>query len=63
MSYGMNSCHQFRAAMYAYKILKGSRPSDLPVELPTTYELIINAKIAKALGIVLPLSCSHAPTR
>src|SRR5262245_52304499 len=54
MSYGMNFCDQAqRAAMYADKILKGSKPSDLPVELPTTYELIINAKSAKALGIVL----------
>lgn len=54
MSYGMNFCDQAqRAAMYADKILKGSKPSDLPVELPTTYELIINAKSAETLGIVL----------
>ena len=57
ISYGTNGRNQFRrAATYVDKILRGAKPADLPIEQPTTFELAINMKAAKALGIKFPES-------
>jgi putative ABC transport system substrate-binding protein len=57
ISYGPDFAQQFRlAAEYIDRILRGARPAELPVQAPTKYELVINLKIAKALGLAIPPS-------
>src|SRR5262249_16606890 len=57
LTYGANSIDQYRrAASYVDRVLKGEKPANLPVQAPTKYELIINLKTAKALGLTVPQS-------
>ena len=55
LSYGLDGPDSFRrCAMFVTKILQGGKPADMPVEQPTKFELVINLKTAKALGLTVP---------
>ena len=55
LTYGVNFNHQYRrAAEQVSLILKGARPSDMPVEQPSVFELVVNLKTARALGLTIP---------
>ena len=61
MSYGVDVLKLYRdAASYVDRILRGAKPADLPVQLPTKYDLVINLKTAKALGLTVPLTLQYA---
>jgi putative ABC transport system substrate-binding protein len=57
LSYGIDQVDTWRrAASYVDRILRGAKPAELPVQLPTKFEMVLNLKTAKALGLAVPLS-------
>ena len=63
MSYGSVDQQYRRLATYVDKILKGTKPGDLPIEQPMRFELVINMKTAKAVGLAMPYSLLCVPMR
>jgi ABC-type uncharacterized transport system substrate-binding protein len=64
LTYAADEAHlQHRAAFYVDRILRGAKPEDLPVEQAAKFDLIVNLKSARELGVTAPLPCSYAPTR
>jgi putative ABC transport system substrate-binding protein len=64
ITYGTDFAELFRqAAEYIDRVLKGAKPGELPIQQPTKYELVINLKAAKALGLTIPESVLSSPTR
>jgi putative ABC transport system substrate-binding protein len=64
LSYGADNESQFRrAAYFVDRILRGAKPADLPIELPTTFEMAVNLKTAKALGLTMPPEIMVRATR
>ena len=57
LSYGIDLADPYsRAATYVDRVLRGAKPGDLPVQFPTKFEMVVNLKTAKALGLTVPLS-------